>query len=120
MASKKIDKALPESIPVLGVPFKVLVVDKVDDEESAGETCGEFRHIKVASNQDTRRRWTTFALHEYLHAVFAVNGVGSVLDEGIEEIIVQSLEHALEQLLLTHGPQILAALAVQKGENPDE
>lgn len=115
--NKAIDLTLPTTVSALGVQFQVKVVDVVDDEGSLGETAGELRIIKVASSQDTRRRWTTFALHEYLHAVLDVNGVGSVLDEGIEEIIVQSMEHALEQLLLKHGPQLLAALAVQQGDD---
>jgi len=110
---------LPETVSVLGVPFRVLIVDEVDDQDSSGETCGEHRHIKIASSQDTRRRWTTFALHEYLHAALVINGVHSVLGEELEEVIVQSLEHALEQLLLTHGKQLLAALAVQKEDIND-
>lgn len=114
--AKKIDLTLPSVISALGVQFQVKVVDTVDDEGSLGETAGELRIIKVAASQDTRRKWTTL-LHEYMHATLDVNGVGSVLDDGIEEIIVQSLEHALEQFLLTHGQQLLAALAVQKGEN---
>lgn len=116
MSRRKIDLTLPDHVVALGTPFQVQVVDEVDDEGSDGETSGTHRIIKVSASQDTRRQWTTL-LHEYMHAVLDTNGVGSVLEDGIEEIIVQSLEHALEQLLLVHGEKLLAALAVQRGDD---
>lgn len=116
MARSKIDLSLPSHVSALGIQFQVQVVEKVDDEASAGETLSDHRIIKVASSQDTRRRWTTL-LHEYMHAVLYVNGVSSALnDEGTEEIIVQSLEHALEQFLLSNGDKLIAALAAQQSD----
>lgn len=113
MVTNKTKLPLPEHVMALGIPFQVQVVDQVDAEESAGETVAEHRIIKIAANQDTRRRWTTL-LHEYLHATLAVNGVGSVIDEQVEEIIVQSIEHAIESFLLDHGADFIRALEVRK------
>lgn len=109
----KIKLNLPDYVYPLGVMHKVLVVDKVDSQGSAGETAPELRQIKIDSDQDTRRRWTTL-LHEYMHASLAVCGVSSVINYKIEEIIVQTLEHSIEQFLLQFGQQIVDALSVQK------
>lgn len=115
MARNKLDLALPSHVFPLGIQFQVQVLEQVDDEGSLGETAGELRIIKVSASQDSRRKWTTL-LHEYMHATLDVNGVGSVLDEGLEEIIVQSLEHSLEQFLLAHGTKLIAALAAQSND----
>lgn len=117
-SAKKLDLTLPDNVDVLGVRFQVQVVDQVDEEGSDGETNGTHRRIKIASHQDTRRRWTTL-LHEFMHAVFDVNGIASIADDDLEEVQVQSLEHALEQFLLAHGKQLLAALQVQKEDIDD-
>jgi Zn-dependent peptidase ImmA (M78 family) len=114
--SKKKSLQLPEYVHPLGVPFRVLLMhDPIDEEGSVGETAGELRIIKIAASQDTRRRWTTL-LHEYIHAVLDVNGVASGLDPDMEEVIVQSLEHALEQFLLLNGNTLIDALEAQKKE----
>lgn len=104
---------LPDQILVLGVPFRVQVVDTVDAEGSVGETAGELRLIKIADSQDTRRQWTTL-LHEFFHATLDVMGASSILDPDVEEMIVQSLEHSMEQFLLSHGDSFMRALDVQK------
>ena len=111
--TKQTKLPLPAHVSPLGVRFQVQVLDDVDEEGSVGETAAELRLIKVASAQDTRRRWTTL-LHEYIHATLDVVGVASVIDEQLEEVIVQSLEHSLEQFLLAHGTDLLKALEVQK------
>lgn len=105
--------SLPEYVYPLGIRYQVQLVDQVDDEESAGETASERRIIKIASNQDTRRRWTTL-LHEYLHATISVVGLHGQLSEAVEEVLVQSMEHSLEQFFLAHGVEFLKALEVQK------
>lgn len=117
--SKKLP--LPEYIDALGVPFRVELhqdLDSGEDEEDLeptwGDTVGHLRRIRISSEQDTRRQWTTL-LHEYIHAVLYVNGVGNVLNEQTEEIIVQSIEHAVEQFMLKHGESFMKALEAQKG-----
>lgn len=112
-APKKSDLTLPEYVHPLGIRFQVRLVDQVDEEGSAGETDGDKRTIKIAQFQDKKRRWSTL-LHEYIHATFVVNGIGSIGDEDLEEIVVQSLEHSIEQFMMAHGDKYLAALAVQK------
>ena len=92
---------------VLGLPFRVEVT-KVN-EGVVGETLGLYRRIQIDQDLDTRRCWTTL-LHEWVHAVLYVNGVANVLPDEVEEIIAQTMEHALEELLLQMGPQILEHL----------
>lgn len=62
---------------------------------------------------DSRRLWTTL-LHEWVHAVLYVNGVANVLGDEVEEIIAQTFEHALEEMLLQIGPQVINQLKEDK------
>lgn len=104
---------LPTHISALGIPFQVQLVEDIDGE-SSGVTLPDYRIIKVLDSQDTRRRWTTL-LHEYFHAVLDINGVANGLnDDPMEEVIVQTMEHAVEQFMLAHGTEFLRALSVQK------
>ena len=118
MSKKKLP--LPTHVYPLGVRFQVEMTDDLDggtraeDEEPCwGSTVGFSRRIQINSTQDVRRQWTTL-LHEYLHAALYVNGASANLKDEVEEMIVQSLEHAIEQFLLAHGHEIVAALDVQK------
>lgn len=91
----------------MGIPFRV---EKVElDDDAVGETVGLFRRIQI-SNDVTRRQSWNVLLHEWAHAVMYVNGAASVIPDGVEEMMAQSLEHALEELLMQIGPQLLAAL----------
>jgi hypothetical protein len=102
---------LPSELKVLGVPFRVEVT-KVD-EGVAGETLGLYRRIQIDQDLDIRRCWTTL-LHEWVHAVLYANGVANVLPDEVEEIIAQTFEHALEEMLLQIGPQVMAHLREDK------
>lgn len=91
----------------MGIPFRV---EKVQfDEDLAGETVGMYRRIQVSGDLTRRQAWSTL-VHEWVHAVLHVNGVSSVVPEEVEEIIAQSIEHALEEFLLQVGPQLLSAI----------
>lgn len=116
MASRKLP--LPDHLDVLGVPFRVEMLGSLEDvaedeEQTWGDTVGFNRRIRINSSQDTRRQWTTL-MHEMMHAALYVTGVSGQITDEIEEIIVQSLEHAMEQFLLKHGDQIVKSLEVQK------
>lgn len=92
---------------VMGIPFRV---EKVQfEEELAGETVGMYRRIQVSGDLTRRQAWSTL-VHEWVHAVLHVNGVSSVVPEEVEEIIAQSVEHAMEEFLLQVGPQLLATI----------
>lgn len=106
---------LPEYLMVLGVRFRVEMVDTVDTEDGAavGETNGELRVIRIAKSQDSRRQWTTL-FHEFMHAVLHVIGYANESIHEVEEMIVQSSEHAVEQFMLAHGESYLKALEAQK------
>lgn len=92
---------------ILGVPFRVERV-KLGDE-TVGETVGLYRRIQISEDLTKRQSWMVL-LHEWAHAVMHVNGVTSVIPEQVEEILAQSLEHALEELVLQIGDQLIAAL----------
>jgi hypothetical protein len=105
--------ALPSEIYAMGIKFRVELVDKIDHEGSVGETLGELRIIRIDSNQDTRRQWTTL-LHEYMHACLHVIGYANEAVHEVEEIVVQTTEHAIEMFMLSHGHSFLSAIEVQK------
>lgn len=114
MASKKLP--LPDHVLVLGVPYQVEMAESLgaaeeDEEPTWGDTVGFSRRIRINGNQDTRRQWTTL-LHEYMHATLYV--IGANLGDEVEEMVVQSLEHSIEQFMLQHGEQLVKALEVQK------
>ena len=98
-------------VNVLGVPFRIEVTDI--GEDNWGETVGWKRRIQISNDSDTRRLWTTL-LHEWVHAVLYVNGVANVLPNEVEEMIAQTMEHALEEMILQIGPQVLATLKEDK------
>lgn len=109
-------KTLPDYVRVLGVRFRVKMEESLsevgaEDEPIWGDTVGFTRRIRINSTQDTRRQWTTL-LHEYFHAVLYV--IGADLGDEVEEMVVQSLEHATEQFMLQHGKAFLQAMEVQK------
>lgn len=109
-------KKLPSEVRVLGVKFRIEVADQLLDDDGTqlcGQTDGELRSIRISEHQDTRRRWTTL-LHECLHAALYVNGVAAKMSDELEEVIVQSLEHSLEEFFLQYGKEYVQALSVQK------
>lgn len=90
----------------MGIPFRVEVTEV--EEEVLGDTVGLYRRIRISQDVDKRKAWSVF-VHEWMHAVLHVNGVSSVVPEEVEEIIAQSVEHAMEEFLLQVGPQLLVA-----------
>jgi len=105
--SKQPKQSLPKKVQVLGTSFRVDVVDLGD--ELAGDTLGFLRRIRISSNSDCRRKWTTL-VHEWIHAAMYINGVGSVVSNELEEIIAQSMEHVIEEMLRQIGPQLLESI----------
>ena len=81
---------------VLGTPFQVEV--KKVNNDIFGETDGLKKLISVSSSLTGEEQWQVF-LHEWVHAVLNVNGVANVIDDAVEEIIAQSMEHALMELI---------------------
>lgn len=92
----------------MGIPFRVEVA-KLGEEGLCGDTDGILRRMRVAEEYDTLRKWRIL-IHEWVHAVFYVNGAANVLDDDIEEMIAQSMEHAIEELLLQVGRPLLDQL----------
>jgi len=95
---------------VLGRTFRVEVVDMAEDDV-LGDTIGLYRRIRVSRDLTRRQQWTTL-VHEWAHAVLYVNGVSSVIPDEVEEIIVQSFEHAVEELLEQVGEELLQHLSL--------
>lgn len=103
---------LPSELYCMGIKFRVEMVDSIE-EDAVGETAGELRVIRIDKNQDSRRQWTTL-FHEYMHACLHVIGYANESVPEIEEMIVQTTEHAVEIFMLSHGQSFLSALEVQK------
>jgi len=114
--SKNTKLPLPSHIHALGVPYQVELVDVIDEvtddmEPTWGDTTNISRRIRVAAFLDTRRRWSTL-WHETLHATLYT--IGAQLSDDVEEMIVQSIEHATEQFMREHGASYLKALDTEK------
>lgn len=75
------------------------------DSDTAGDTDGIYRRIRISQDYDLKKRWRIL-IHEWAHAVLEVNGVGNVVSDEINEVIAQSMEHALEELMMQVGPSI--------------
>lgn len=88
----------------MGTTFRV---EKANlEEEVVGDTLGLYRRIRISDSLDNKKAWSVL-VHEWVHAVMYINGVASVIPDEVEEIIAQSLEHALEELLLQIGPDLV-------------
>lgn len=85
------------------------------DEDTAGDTDGILRRIRVSQDYDSVRRWRIL-MHEWVHAVLEVNGVGNVVSDEINEVIAQSMEHALEELLRQIGPGLVRTFPTTRND----
>lgn len=83
----------------------------LEEENVLGDTVGLYRRIRISKDLTRRQQWTTL-VHEWAHAVLYINGVASVIPDEVEEIIVQSIEHAVEELLEQVGHQLLKELSL--------
>jgi hypothetical protein len=101
---------LPDEVRVLGRTFRVEMAS-LDEENVLGDTVGLYRRIRISKDLTRRQQWTTL-VHEWAHAVLYVNGVASVIPDEVEEIIVQSFEHAVEELLEQVGEDLLKHLSL--------
>jgi hypothetical protein len=97
--------SLPETIQVLGVPFRIELVE-FEEEGQCGECHGLLRVIKISSALDTKRQWTTL-VHEFIHATLFIMGAATEISDSMEECIAQSLEHSIEQLIRQVGPELI-------------
>lgn len=109
--------AFPTQVIVLGEPYRIeLVPDFKDDDgvntlfgDTGSDVTGGYYRIRINSDLDTAGRWRTL-VHEHVHGALAVSGVANVLDDGVEEIIAQTIEHATIQLLRQYGTQLMQHL----------
>ena len=108
---------LPTSILVHGEIFRVEIVLGLmsGDEEVSGETIGAYNRIRINGDLDLPRQWQTL-VHEYVHAVLHVVGVGNFLDDQVEEVIAQSMEFGVMQLLRQHGSVLTKVAGLTGGE----
>jgi hypothetical protein len=102
----------PTSLRVLGTEFRVELAELEDD--TAGDTDGLYRRIRISTDYDTVRMWRIL-VHEWTHAVLEVNGVSNVISTEVNEVIAQSMEHAIEELLSQIGPALMSQLSEKKG-----
>lgn len=102
---------LPDYISALGEVYRVEYIPNLcapDGDPVHGYTDSTHRIIRINSDLDRRRQLSTM-VHEYVHAILHVSGVGNVLTDELEEVIAQSIEHGIMQLLGQLGPELVKA-----------
>lgn len=87
----------PKYINILGIPFEIKFVKKVDKDDSMGECDSTSRVIKIKKDTNNEIIESTL-LHEIIHGVLAISGVSSGLSEKKEEMLTVALENGLIQL----------------------
>lgn len=87
-----------DTIPIMGVPFKITYPAKVDKRDKhVGESDGVNRTIKVKKSLTDDPKRSTI-LHEIIHSILYVSGQSERLTEEQEEALVLALEHGLDPL----------------------
>mgnify|MGYP000849753488 CR=1 FL=1 len=98
-----------DSIDVRGVHFTIEWVPDLRDENGEkldGVTFGAQHLIRICADLHTARRIRTL-VHEYVHAVCYVTGFANILNDDLEEILAQSMEYGIMQLVPQLGREIL-------------
>ena len=104
---------LPDSVLLLGERFRVEVLkDGIDDGDTAGDMTGILKRIRIDANLDRSKQWRVL-WHEILHSHLHIIGADAVLGEEMDEVITQSLEYGLLQVLRQIGPQLLLAVRAE-------
>lgn len=81
----------PKEVSILDVPYTVLVVDEIDEDNSRGETLLEERVIKVRK-EPKKIMWSTL-FHEMAHAWLEESQFTAYLtDDKVEEMLVCMIE----------------------------
>lgn len=106
-------RAFPDHVYVLGWRFRVELVSDLssDGEAVSGEMVGNLHRIRINADLDSARQWQVL-VHEYVHAVLHMVGVGNFINDEVEEVIAQSLEYGMMQLLRQHGRHLVKAASV--------
>ncbi len=96
-------RVLPKYVSVLGQKFTIQEVDCIDDDpQCCGQLVGDEHRIDIRSNMSPELKWRTL-IHEVIHATLHMNGLASKLDDTTEEVIAQSVEYAMCQLIRQTG-----------------
>ncbi len=87
----------PTHITVMGRKFKITQPDKVDENDSLGDSQVSDKLIQIRKGQSDLE-FETVLLHEVIHMALGVSGNSEDMPEGMEERIVLCLEYALIEL----------------------
>lgn len=85
----------PTSIEVYGQKYQIKLRKKLELE---GEECHgyiDFDEKVIYLKRGKKKDMTQSLIHECMHAVFKESGVGYVLSEDVEEVIVRNIEKFL-------------------------
>lgn len=88
-------RKIPTEVKILGIPFKIKIVDDLEDY---GETNGPENVIKL-NKKFSRDKMESTLLHELVHAALYVSGLSQVLDDKMEEGIAICVENALNSVV---------------------
>ena len=91
---------IPKSLTILGQKFSVELVDVIDPDEpdTYGQMLGSEHKIQIRAGLSKEQQWQTL-IHETVHATLHITGLASKLDDTVEEVIAQSVEYAMCQLI---------------------
>lgn len=116
MEDKKPNTTLPKNTKVSGWPWHIkLIKGKSNKEDCVGETKGDMHLFEIDADVDNSRKWRTF-LHEYVHGILHMNGLGNVLTEEVEEVIAQSMEYGITYFIQTYAAQFNEATSGDRHE----
>ena len=97
LKKKSQDQQKTYNICIMGIPFEIQVLDKIDEDNAHGEMVGLDRIIKLRRDQTDIVMIHTF-VHEYIHAVLYITGHSYTMKSKVEEAIVTALEHGMTKL----------------------
>lgn len=92
----------PTQITISGRKFRVTQPDKVDSDDSLGDSHVDRRLIQIKAGQ-TDADFESCLLHESLHMMLAISGHNQDLSDDKEEALVICLEYGLIELYKRRG-----------------
>lgn len=84
-----IPPTLPNQITILGKKIKVVTIND-HTQDNSGEYLGDTITINLAHQDNKYALWHSY-LHEVLHATIRRIGGNNALDDGVEEMLVDTI-----------------------------
>ena len=100
----------PTEVLLLGVKHTIEYIENKSESDHSdkeyGETDTQDHHIKIfLSSHKSEEAIQSTLLHEYVHGILGVSGLGYLLDEKLEEAIVVAIENGLKGVVKIIPPK---------------